>query len=171
MHISFRIIGILFFLFMGMFFDFRNFEFRFEMPTGVCDNFDYIKEKCISGEELKTVNLIPLFFDLPSIVGVSVVTILGSAFRGNGLIVSLEKASHLAKDAGELGAAIGAIHAFMGVFNEAAISQAFGFVFSAYFVGLSISIICSALANYLRSKKQNTDVETVATIHGGSIAP
>ena len=59
----------------------------------------------------------------------------------------------------------------MGVFTEAAISQAFGFVFSAYFVGLSISIICSALANYLRSKKQNTDAETVATIHGGSIAP
>ena len=66
---------------------------------------------------------------------------------------SLDKASHLAKDVGELGAAIGAIHTFMGVFNEAAISQAFGFVFSAYFTGLSISLICSALANYLTSKE------------------
>ena len=55
----------------------------------------------------------------------------------------------MAKDVGELGAAIGAIHTFMGVFNEAAISHAFGFVFSAYFTGLSISLICSALANYL----------------------
>ena len=92
---------------------------------------------------------------------ISIITILGSAFRGHGLIGSLEKASHLANDVGELGAAIGAIHTFMGVFNEAAISQAFGFIFSAYFVGLSTSIICSALANYLRSKKQNTDFETV----------
>ena len=31
MHISFRIIGILFFLFMAVFFDFRNSELRFEM--------------------------------------------------------------------------------------------------------------------------------------------
>ena len=66
---------------------------------------------------------------------------------------SLDKASNLAKDVGELGAAKGAIHTFMGVVNEAAISQAFGFVFSAYFTGLSISLLCSALANYLRSKE------------------
>ena len=42
---------------------------------------------------------------------------------------SLEKASHLSKDVGELGAAIGAIQTFMGVFNESANSQAFGYVF------------------------------------------
>ena len=71
---------------------------------------------------------------------ISVITFLGSAFRRLGVVGSLEKASHLAKDVGELGAAIGAIHTFMGVFNEAAISQAFGFVFSAYFAGLSISL-------------------------------
>ena len=59
----------------------------------------------------------------------------------------------MAKNEGVLGAAIGAIHTFMGVFNAAAISQAFGFVFLAYFGGLNISLICSALANYLRSKE------------------
>ena len=153
MHISFRIIGILFFLFMAIFFDFRNGELRFEMLTGVCENYDFSMQKCASGENLSTVSLLPLFFDPPSILLISVITFLGSAFRGLGVVGSLDKASHLAKDVGELGAAIGAIHTFMGVFNEAAISQAFGFVFSAYFTGLSISIICSALSNYLRSKE------------------
>ena len=153
MHISFRIIGILFFLFMAIFFDFRNGELRFEMLTGVCENYDFSMQKCASGENLSTVSLLPLFFDPPSILLISVITFLGSAFRGLGVVGSLDKASHLAKDVGELGAAIGAIHTFMGVFNEAAISQAFGFVFSAYFAGLSISLICSALANYLRSRE------------------
>ena len=141
MHISFRIIGILFFLFMAIFFDFRNGELRFEMLTGVCENYDFSMQKCASGEKLSTVSLLPLFFDPPSILLISVITFLGSAFRGLGVVGSLDKASHLAKDVGELGAAIGAIHTFMGVFNEAAISQAFGFVFSAYFTGLSISLI------------------------------
>ena len=50
---------------------------------------------------------------------------------------SLEKASHLAKDVGELGAAIGAIHTFMGVFNEAAISQAFGLSSQPTLLGLA----------------------------------
>ena len=68
MHISFRIIGILFFLFMAVFFDFRNSELRFEMLTGVCESYDFIKNKCNSGEELTTINLIPLFFDPPSIL-------------------------------------------------------------------------------------------------------
>ena len=40
MHISFRIIGIFFFLFMAVFFDFRNGELRFEMLTGVCESYD-----------------------------------------------------------------------------------------------------------------------------------
>ena len=45
MHISFRIIGILFFLFMAIFFDFRNGELRFEMLTGVCENYDFSLER------------------------------------------------------------------------------------------------------------------------------
>ena len=94
-----------------------------------------------------------MFFDPPSILLIGIITFSGSAFRRLGVVGSSEKVSHLAKDVGKLGAAIGAIHTFMGVFNEAAISQAFGFVFSAYFAALSISLICSALANYLRSKE------------------
>ena len=66
MHISFRIIGILFFLFMAIFFDFRNGELRFEMLTGVCENYDFSMQKCASGENLSTVSLLPLFFDPPS---------------------------------------------------------------------------------------------------------
>ena len=114
---------------------------------------------------MTTINLIPLFFDPPSILLISIITILGSAFRGHGLIGSLEKASHLAKDVGELGAAIGAIHTFMGFFNESAISQAFGYVFSAYFAGLSISLICSTIVNYLRSKELKSEVITITPVH------
>ena len=120
---------------------------------GVCENYDFSMQKCASGENLSTVSLLPLFFDPPSILLIAIITFLSSAFRRLGVVGSLEKALHLAKDVGESGAAIGAIHTFMGVFNEAAISQAFGFVFSAYFAGLSISLICSALANYLRSRE------------------
>ena len=83
-----------------------------------------------------------------------------SGFKGNGLVDSLERASHLAKDAGELGAAIGAIQTFMRVFNEAAISFAFGFVFSTYFAGLTIALICSTIANYLRAKENNNKLVT-----------
>ena len=108
------------------------------------------------GEPLKTVSMIPMFFDPPAIILISVITFLGAVYKGNGLIDSLERASHLAKDAGELGAAIGAIHTFMGVFNEAAISMAFGFVFSTYFAGLTIALVWSTIANYLRSKENLT---------------
>ena len=103
------------------------------MMTGVCENYDFSKQECASGEKLSTVSLLPLFFDPPSILLISVITFLGSAFRRLGVVGSLEKASHLAKDVGELGAAIGAIHTFMGVFNEAAISRAFSFVFFSLF--------------------------------------
>ena len=43
MRISFRIIGILFFLIMAVFFDFMNSELRFEMLTGVCESYDFKK--------------------------------------------------------------------------------------------------------------------------------
>ena len=135
------------------------------MLTGVCESYFFIKNKCNSGEELTTINLISLFFDPPSILLISIITILGSAFRGHGLISSIEKASHLAKDVGELGTAIGAIHTFMGVFNESAISQAFGYVFSAYFPGLSISLICSTIVNYLRLKKLKSEVKIITPVH------
>ena len=156
MNIRLRLIGILFIVFMAVFFDFRNGELRFEMLTGTCEDYDFATEKCVSGEPLKTVSMIPMFFDPPSIILISVITFLGAVYKGNGLIDSLERASHLAKDAGELGAAIGAIHTFMGVFNEAAISMAFGFVFSTYFAGLTIALVCSTIANYLRSKENLT---------------
>ena len=57
MHISFRIIGIFFFLFMAVFFDFRNSELRFEMLTGVCESYDFIKNNIAYFAELKNSNL------------------------------------------------------------------------------------------------------------------
>ena len=108
MNIRLRLIGILFIVFMAVFFDFRNGELRFEMLTGTCEDYDFATEKCVSGEPLKTVSMIPMFFDPPAIIQISVITFLGAVYKGNGLIDSLERASHLAKDAGELGAAIGA---------------------------------------------------------------
>ena len=72
------------------------------MLTGVCESYNFIKNKYNSGEELTTINSISLFFDPRSILLISIITILCSAFMGHGLIGSLEKASHLAKDVGEL---------------------------------------------------------------------
>ena len=91
MHISFRIIGILFLLFMAIFFDFRNGELRFEMLTGVCENYDFSMQKCASGEKLSTVSLLPLFFDPPLILLISVITFLSSTFRRLSVVGSLEK--------------------------------------------------------------------------------
>ena len=53
----------------------------------------------------------------------------------------------------------------MGVFNESAISQAFGYVFSVYFAGLSISLICSTIVNYLRSKELKSEVKIITPDH------
>ena len=63
-----------------------------------------------------------------------VCTIFGSWFK-EVVILKLERASHLAKDAGELAAALGAIMVFTLPFNEQMISQAFGVVFLSYFWG------------------------------------
>ena len=160
MNIRLRLLGILLLVFMAVFFDFKNGGLRFEMLSGTCESYDFSSEKCFSGEQLNTVSMIPMYFDPPSIILILVITLLGAGFKGNGLVDSMERASHLAKDAGELGAAIGAIQTFMGVFNEAAISFAFGFVFSTYFAGLMVALICSTIANYFRAKENSNKLLT-----------
>ena len=77
MNIRLRLIGILFIVFMAVFFDFRNGELRFEMLTGTCEDYDFATEKCFSGEPLKTVSMIPMFFDPPAIILISVITFWG----------------------------------------------------------------------------------------------
>ena len=55
MNIRLRISGILLLVFMAVFFDFRKGELSFEMLTGICENYNFLEETCISGEQLDTV--------------------------------------------------------------------------------------------------------------------
>ena len=64
-----------------------------------------------------------------------------------------EEASHIAKDVGELAAAIGAILVFWGQFNERSMAVGFGVAFLSYFVGLATSLFLRAYAEHLKRKE------------------
>ena len=82
------------------------------------------------------------------------ITIFGAWYKDGNLIAKLERASHLAKDAGELCAALGAIMVFTLPFNEEMINKAFGVVFLGYFWGLLTGIILITVSNYLKTKEE-----------------
>ena len=60
----------------------------------------------------KEVFKLELIFDGPMLFIVWGITIFGSWFKRGNLILKLERASHLAKDAGELAAALGGHYGF-----------------------------------------------------------
>ena len=64
-----------------------------------------------------------------------------------------EKASHVVKDIGELGAAIGAIMLFWGQFSERSMSIGFGVCFASYFVGLATALFLKTYAEHLKRKE------------------
>ncbi len=66
----------------------------------------------------------------------------------------LERASHFAKDAGQIFGAVGAVYFFTGVFNEAQMARGFGIVFLSYLYGHVIGIILLAIANYLKTREE-----------------
>ena len=94
------------------------------------------------------------FFDGPTLFIVWGITIFGAWFKRGNLILKLERASHLAKDAGELAAALGAIMVFTLPFNEQMISQAFGVVFLSYFWGHFTAITLITITNYLKTREE-----------------
>ena len=129
-------------------------ENRWNILTGICEDYNRINEQCLSGEKLDLISKFKIYFDIPSILFVWGITLFGTFFYRGSVLEILEAASHLAKDAAELCAAIGAIQAFRGVFNEATISNAFGVIFTAHFIGLLTSILCHIFANWFRSKEK-----------------
>ena len=95
-----------------------------------------------------------LIFELPALIFIWGITIFGAWFKHGNLIAKLERASHLAKDAGELCAALGAIMVFTLPFNEEMINKAFGVVFLGYFWGHLTGIILITVSNYLKTKEE-----------------
>lgn len=159
--IRIRIGTILFFIFIGMYFNFDSFQFEWTQISGICEEFsdpDYRinpSTECIQGTDLKENLKLFYFLDIPTILLQIVITFCGSWFRKGHLVNKLERASHLSKDVGEFTAALGAIMVFNMPFNEAAISTAFGTVFLSYFWGHFFGIILITIANYLRTEEEN----------------
>ena len=120
---------------------------------GICEEYT-IEHDCSKGEGFKEVFKLELILDAPTLFIVWGITIFGAWFKRGNLILKLERASHLAKDAGELAAALGAIMVFTLPFNEQMISQAFGVVFLSYFWGHLTAIILIIITNYLKTREE-----------------
>ena len=152
--LRFRFILIFFFLFMALFWDFYRGELRSTVQTGVCEEYDFVKGECKLGSNLKTVAFLPQIVDLVTLVLVVGLTFLGSWFRQDSLVNKLEKASHLAKDCGQLFAAIGAVITFSYVFYEPFLHVAFKIIFLSYMYGQILGYILTVITNYLRSSEE-----------------
>ena len=111
-----RFLFIIFIIFMALFW--KQGKIQTNIQTGVCENFDYEKWVCISGFNLRTVPFFMQLFNAETFIVVFGLTILGSWFTKGNLSNKIERASHMAKDAGELAATIGAVISFSGIFFE-----------------------------------------------------
>ena len=111
-----RFLFIIFIIFMALFW--KQGKIQTNIQTGVCENFDYEKWVCISGFNLRTVPFFMQLFNAEILIVVFGLTILGSWFTKGNLSNKIERASHMAKDAGELAATIGAVISFSGIFSN-----------------------------------------------------
>ena len=155
MGIRLRFFGLLVLVFLAMFLDFRELELIWERPTGVCQE-GFSSEKgfyCTEESIIFQRSTFIRFFDFPTIA-----LIWGSTFfvvytrSPKDSIQFWEEASHVAKDAGELMAALGSILVFTGVFNERTMANAFAAVFYAYFVGQLTALLCKTYSLHLKRK-------------------
>ena len=157
MGIRLRFLGILMILFVATHFDFQSSTFRFESPTGVCEE-AYSPERgfyCTEDSVILQRPIFERFIDLPTIFVVWGFTFLVVYTRRPENSVDFwEETSHVAKDAGELAAALGSVLAFTGVFNERTMSIAFSIVFLGYFTGHLTGMCCKAYAMHLRRKQE-----------------
>ena len=111
-----RFFLIVLLLFFALFWDFNKGELRKTIQTGVCEEFDYANWSCQSGPNLIITSYPAMLIDPVALLMVLGLTYLGSWFRDEDLSNKLERASHTAKDAGELAATIGAVVSFSGIF-------------------------------------------------------
>jgi len=111
-----RFFLIVLLLFFALFWDFNKGELRTTIQTGVCEEFDYANRSCQSGPNLIITSYPAMLIDPVALLIVLGLTYLGSWFRNGDLSHKLERASHTAKDAGELAATIGAVISFSWIF-------------------------------------------------------
>ena len=153
--LSFRFGIMLFLIFLAFFFDANNGEFVWEMQSGICNEYDFQTRQCLSIEEPKNFPKLVALIDIPTLFFIWVFTFCGSYFKTGNLVNKLERAYHLSKDAGELCACLGGVLIFWGVFHEAAMADAFKYIFMAYLYGHLTAIILITIVNYLRSKEED----------------
>jgi len=66
----------------------------------------------------------------------------------------LERASHTAKDAGELAVTIGAVISFSGIFFEPSLQITFHIIFLAYLYGQLLDFTLRTLSNYMKCSEE-----------------
>ena len=148
-----RFLFIIFIIFMALFW--KQGKIQTNIQTGVCENFDYEKWVCISGFNLRTVPFFMQLIDTNTFIVVFGLTILGSWFTKGNLSNKIERASHMAKDAGELAATIGAVISFSGIFFEPSLHITFQYIFLAYLYGNLLGYLLTVISNYLRSVEES----------------
>ena len=150
-----RFLFIIFIIFMALFW--KQGKIQTNIQTGVCENFDYEKWKCISGFNLRTVPFFMQLFNAETFIVVFGLTILGSWFSKGNLTNKIERASHMAKDAGELAATIGAVISFSGIFFEPSLHITFQYIFLAYLYGNLLGYLLTVISNYIRSEEESAN--------------
>ena len=150
-----RFLFIIFIIFMALFW--KQGKIQTHIQTGVCENFDYEKWVCISGFNLRTVPFFMQLIDTNTFIVVFGLTILGSWFTKGNLSNKIERASHMAKDAGELAATIGAVISFSGIFFEPSLHITFQYIFLAYLYGNLLGYLVTVISNYIRSEEESAN--------------
>ena len=150
-----RFLFIIFIIFMALFW--KQGKIQTNIQTGVCENFDYEKWVCISGFNLRTVPFFMQLFNADTFIVVFGLTILGSWFSKGNLTNKIERASHMAKDAGELAATIGAVISFSGIFFEPSLHITFQYIFLAYLYGNLLGYLLTVISNYIRSEEESAN--------------
>ena len=117
-----------------------------------------VSQNCFASQSR---NMLELNLDLVTLILVVGLTFLGSWFKQGSLVNKLERASHLAKDCGELIAAMGAVITFSYVFYEPFLHVAFKIIFLSYMYGQILGYILTVITNYLRSSEESD----IAPVH------
>ena len=149
-----RFFLIVLLLFFALFWDFNKGELRTTIQTGVCEEFDYANRSCQSGPNLIITSYPAMLIDPVALLMVLGLTYLGSWFRDGDLSNKLERASHTAKDSGELAATIGAVISFSGIFFEPSLHMTFRIIFLAYLYGQLLGFTLTTLSNYMKCREE-----------------
>ena len=170
MGLKIRFGGIALLIFLALFFDPMDGVFKWDVISGVCeevynyegnasdDSFTPIDDvqgafSCGDGSISITVPKIAILLDIPTFLFIWGITFFVVYTRKGDRIKVYEEASHIAKDVGELAAAIGAILVFWGQFNEQSMAVGFREAFLSFFVGLATSLFLRAYAEHLKRKE------------------